>query len=215
MTLRRKRPTTTMCCGAEVDRGVACTECGRVAGRPASAPLAVLPATALSTSVPQLVAVPKTRRAPAKPAGARRPDRPRKRLRARNPERMARRYAEDFGPLAAAVRQLQCAVAGCERASDPAHVKSRGAGGGAWIAVAGEVIGNLAPLCRGHHTGGPGIPREQTQELAGVRVFEQSVALAVKLPGQAAVAVDRLAEVARLVGEWFRQGAPGIEAAPC
>ena len=120
-----------------------------------------------------------------------------------------------FGPLAAAVRQLRCAVVGCNGKPDPAHVKSRGAGGGAWIAVAGEVVGNLAPLCRGHHTGGPGIPREQTQELAGVRVFEQSVALAVKLPGQAAVAVDRLAEVARLVGEWFRQGAPGIEAAPC
>lgn len=117
---------------------------------------------------------------------------------------MARKHLEDFGPLAMAIRQLPCAVIGCDRASVPAHVRSRNAGYGAWIIVDGHNIGNLAPLCSGHHTGGSGIPRDHTQH-QGIRTFERSVGLAVKLPGRPERRVDRLAEVAEAVGEWFLQ----------
>lgn len=119
---------------------------------------------------------------------------------------MSRKLIEDFGPLAMAVRQLPCAVAGCERGapSDPAHVRSRQAGYGAWLIRNGHSVGNLAPLCRGHHTGGPGIPREHTHH-QGVRTFDQSVVLEVRLPELPPQRVDRLAEVAEIVGEWFKQ----------
>lgn len=44
----------------------------------------------------------------------------------------------------AATRADRCAVFGCRRISDAAHVRSRGAGGG-------DEPGNLLPLCRNHH----------------------------------------------------------------
>jgi hypothetical protein len=128
---------------------------------------------------------------------------------------MAKRHAEDFGPLADAVRRLTCAVVGCDRSPvDPAHVLGRAAGGGAWIVVGGRVVGNIAPLCRGHHTGMPGFRREHIQH-QGTRTFERSVGLAVKLPGTEPRKVDRLAEVAEAVGEWFKAGAAGLPEVPC
>lgn len=204
MTLRRKRRPPPVCCGAEVAAGVSCPGCGAVAGRQK--------APAKNSKVRQPL-----RRKSAKPRPARAP-RPRKSLRASNPERRAKRYADDFGPLAAAVRQLRCAVVGCDRTPvDPAHVVSRAAGGGAWVWASSlyREVGNLAPLCRGHHTGAPGFPREHTQHQAGLRAFQQAVGLAVKLPGEPERPVARLAEVAEAIGDWFKRGAPGIEGAPC
>lgn len=71
------------------------------------------------------------------------------RLRSRNPERAARRRERDFGPLAEYVRGLACASCGAPAPSDPAHVKSRGAGGHATLE---NGAGNLVPLCRLCHT---------------------------------------------------------------
>jgi len=67
------------------------------------------------------------------------------------PEAKAKRaakYERDFGPLADYVRGLRCCS--CERLgpSDPAHVKSRGAGGHARL---DNGDGNLIPLCRTCH----------------------------------------------------------------
>jgi len=133
-------------------------------------------------------------------------------IRARNPKRAQAAQGEDFGPLADAVRRLPCCVAGCRRDPvDPAHVRSRGAGGSAWIEVDGRRVGNLAPLCRAHHTGGPGITRPQHQ--IGVPQFELENALELRLPGREAARAFTLAAVAEAVGRWFEDGGPeeGIE----
>ncbi len=66
-------------------------------------------------------------------------------MRRRNPERAAKRYDRDFGELAAYVRTLPCASCEAPAPSDPAHVKSRGAGGHAWLE---NGHGNIIPLCR-------------------------------------------------------------------
>lgn len=71
------------------------------------------------------------------------------RIRPRNPERAERRRAEDFGPLAEHARGLPCAACGAPAPSDPAHVKSRGAGGHARL---DNGDGNIIPLCRPCHT---------------------------------------------------------------
>lgn len=77
------------------------------------------------------------------------------RLRARNPERAARRQAEAFGDCARMARLLPCCVCLALPPSDPAHVLSRGAGGKDWA--------NCAPLCRRHHS---------EQHHLGLRSFE-------------------------------------------
>jgi hypothetical protein len=68
------------------------------------------------------------------------------RVRPVNPERRARLHAEQFSTHADFIRSLPCAVPGCGcRPVDPAHVRSRGAGGKACDQV---------PLCAGpvgHH----------------------------------------------------------------
>ena len=71
------------------------------------------------------------------------------RLRSRNPERCAKRYARDFGDLAAYVRTLPCAACGRDGPSDAAHVRSRGAGGHAW---GEDGHSNILPMCRQCHT---------------------------------------------------------------
>lgn len=58
-----------------------------------------------------------------------------------NRKRRARLYAKQFGEHAETIRELPCCVCGA-RPSDPAHVRSRGAGGTAK---------DLVPLCRWHH----------------------------------------------------------------
>lgn len=137
-----------------------------------------------------LVAVPK----PARAIRARKP------LRRVNARRRRAALAEDFGDLADVVRTLPCCVAGCARGpSDPAHVRSRGAGHHAWITIDGVTVGNLAPLCRTHH---------DEQGRRGVKPFEAAHKLIVRWPaiGLSVVAAD-LAEVAAIVGH--RVGASG------
>lgn len=66
----------------------------------------------------------------------------RTRLRARNPERMAKRRADAFGPQAELCRALRCCVCGFPPPSDPEHVRTRGAGG---------KDRDTVPLCRSCH----------------------------------------------------------------
>lgn len=73
----------------------------------------------------------------------------------RNRKRVAMRKERDFGTYADWIRLLPCAVPGEPRhwgrwsakhqmaVCDAAHVRSRGAGG--------RSLGNLIPLCTGHH----------------------------------------------------------------
>lgn len=149
---------------------------------------------------------------PAFPKPTREP-KVRKRLKPRNVERHAARLAEDFGELAAAVRRLPCCVAGCRRdPTDPAHVVSRGAGGHAWITVDGVEVGNIAPLCHPHHTGGFGVTRPQHG--IGTAAFEAENRLELRMPEWAPRAYMTLAEVAAAVGEWFKAGRPGADSTP-
>ena len=137
---------------------------------------------------------------------ARAPGRKRKALRPRNEDRAAKARAENFGELADLVRSLPCCVEGCRRwPVDPAHVVSRRRGA-AWIVVDGVEVGNIAPLCRAHHTG-PGFARPQHQ--VGIPTFETEQRLVVRLPGRLAAPAATLAEVAAAVGRWAKDGAPG------
>lgn len=62
-----------------------------------------------------------------------------------NKPRLEKRRAESFGPCSRAARRGSCAVPGCKSPppQEPAHVRSRGAGGLDWKNVIG--------LCRKHH----------------------------------------------------------------
>ena len=62
-----------------------------------------------------------------------------------NRERKEKLNAAAFGPCARLSRLTPCCVPGCKRLppGDPAHVRSRGAGGGDWA--------NVVPFCRRHH----------------------------------------------------------------
>lgn len=73
-------------------------------------------------------------------------------LRQRNSSRKADAYARDFGEEAEAVRGMPCLACGLTP-SDPAHVRSRGAGGGRF---------DIVPLCRAHH---------QEQHQHGIQTF--------------------------------------------
>lgn len=66
----------------------------------------------------------------------------RKPLRQRNPARRARLLAEQFGAQAQRCRESACCVCGAPPPSDPAHVRSRGAGG---------KDADTVPLCRSCH----------------------------------------------------------------
>jgi hypothetical protein len=125
----------------------------------------------------------------------------RSRLKRRNHVRAQEARAEDFGELAEFVRGLPCAVAGCKRTpSEPAHVVSRGAGGHAWSMVDAKPVGNILPLCRAHHTGGPGVTRPQ--HTVGWPTFNAENVLILRLPGRAAQNFENGAAVAAAVGEW-------------
>lgn len=131
----------------------------------------------------------------------------------RNRNRSARALAEDFGELAAAVRRLPCCVRGCSGGpTDPAHVVAKRRGH-AWIVVDGVKVGNIAPLCRGHHTGAPGGP-VHPQHQVGIAAFERENRLELRLPATATTSHATLAEVAAAVGRWVLAGAIG-EDAPC
>jgi hypothetical protein len=72
----------------------------------------------------------------------------------RNRKRSTAALDQDFGEEAKTVRALPCLVAGCcVTPVEPAHVKSRGAGGGRF---------DIVPLCHAHH-------REQHSR--GIRTF--------------------------------------------
>lgn len=58
----------------------------------------------------------------------------------RNRKRAAKAKAAEFGLQAALCRTLPCAACGHSAPSDPAHVRSRGAGG--------QDRGNVIPLCQ-------------------------------------------------------------------
>jgi hypothetical protein len=135
--------------------------------------------------------------------------------RARHSHRPTKRAsrAKSFGDLAVHARRLPCLVSGCERGPiDAAHVRSRGAGGQAWLIREGAEVGNIVPLCRCHHTGGGGVLRPQHN--VGVKAFEREHQLVVQLPGQAAQQVDTMAHAAAIIGWWFKAGAPE-GAGPC
>jgi len=70
------------------------------------------------------------------PANSRKP------LRQRNPERRARLLVEQFGAQAQHCRDSPCCACGAPPPSDPAHVRSRGAGG---------KDSDTVPLCRSCH----------------------------------------------------------------
>lgn len=60
-----------------------------------------------------------------------------------NRERRAERLETAYGPQAKLCRELPCCACGRRAPSEPAHVRSRGAGG--------KDRGNVLPLCRTHH----------------------------------------------------------------
>jgi hypothetical protein len=74
-----------------------------------------------------------------------------------NKERREKRNALAFGPCARLARLTPCCVPTCKRLppGDPAHVRSRGAGGKDWA--------NVVPFCRKHH---------DEQHALGVPAFE-------------------------------------------
>lgn len=136
-----------------------------------------------------LVAVPKPTRT----------ERARRKLRPVNGPRRRRAIAEDFGDLAAIVRTLPCCVVGCEQGpSDPAHVRSRGAGHHAWLVIDERKVGNLAPLCRAHH---------DEQGRRGIRTFEASHKFTVRWRWACAavtwIPAASLAEAAAAIGRMF------------
>ena len=88
-----------------------------------------------------------------------------------NLARMAALNAAAFGPQADLCRSLPCCCCGAPPPSDPAHVRSRGAGGR---------DSDTVPLCRQCHT---------AQHTLGIRTF------------QAEHSLDLVAEAARLAGE--------------
>lgn len=205
MTLRRKRPAAIECCGTEVSAGVACNGCGQVPGRSRAASPA-------NSKAPARPADPGVALRPAFPKPTREP-RERKRLRPRNVERHAARLASDFGPLAEAVRKLPCCVDECRGRAEPAHVRSRGSRHGAWIIVDGREVGNIVPMCRGHHTGAPGMPSRCVQHKAGTRAFERDNPIKIRLPTRREF-TSTLAEIAAAIGEWFKAGQPGGDGTP-
>ncbi len=82
----------------------------------------------------------------------------------KNRKRSAAALDQDFGEEAKTVRALPCLVAGCcGTPVEPAHVKSRGAGGGRF---------DIVPLCHVHH-------REQHSR--GIRTFAKIYSLDLRL----------------------------------
>ncbi len=73
-------------------------------------------------------------------------------IRRSNPERAAAAKVAHFGPLAVYVRTLPCDVCGLPGPSQACHVRTRGAGNGAWITLPGGlVVGNIYAGCAACH----------------------------------------------------------------
>lgn len=99
-------------------------------------------------------------------------------------------------------------------------MRSRGSRHGAWIEVDGVEVGNIVPLCRSHHTGGPDMPSRCVQHKAGTRAFERDNPIMIRLPawlgrvGPRREFVSSLAEIAAAIGEWYKAGCPGGDDTP-
>ena len=70
------------------------------------------------------------------------------RINPRNEERCDARREQDFGPLGDYVSERSCCRCSAPAPSDPAHVRSRGAGGRSHL---DNGDGNIIPFCRGCH----------------------------------------------------------------
>jgi hypothetical protein len=116
-----------------------------------------------------------------------------KRLKSRNRADAAR--DQDFGEEAATIRKLPCTVPGCSGyPSQPAHVVSRGAGGGRF---------DQAPLCHGHH-------REQHQ--IGIKSFAKKYGLDLRAEADAiALAHSEPLGIRGLADRWIVRCACGHE----
>lgn len=86
------------------------------------------------------------------------------RLRRVDPERAAARRADAFGPCAAMARLLPCAICRRPPPSEPAHVRSRGAGG--------KDRGNVWPGCSLHH---------RLQHDLGIATFEDRYGVSLEV----------------------------------
>ena len=82
------------------------------------------------------------------------------RVRPVNTERRAALRAEQFGHQAERCRIMDCCACGRRGPSDPAHLRSRGAGG--------RDHGNIVPLCRTCHS---------MQHAIGIKTFQARVAV--------------------------------------
>ena len=112
-----------------------------------------------------------------------------KRLRPVNSKRKRLRHARNFGEEAALVRSLPCLV--CGGLSEPAHVVSRGAGGGRF---------DLVPLCRDHH-------REQHDD--GVLTFAERHCLDLRAEAdRVAMLHDEPQGVRGLIKRWGSSADP-------
>lgn len=80
-----------------------------------------------------------------------------------NKERRARVNATTFGPQAVLCRTLPCCVCHRPGPSDPAHVRSRGAGG--------KDRANVVPMCRFHHS---------EQGAIGIRTFQAKYGISME-----------------------------------
>ncbi len=126
----------------------------------------------------------------------------RSRLKPRNDKRAAKAKAEDFGGLAELVRAIPCVVEGCgkgPRHTQAHHVVSRGANGKAFVPTmdyeGGEalatIVGNLVPLCHGHHHEG---------HARGWDTFNDEHEFVVRLPG-GSIGFDTIADCAEHIGK--------------
>ena len=95
-----------------------------------------------------------------------------KRVRAVNRERKSKRYARDFGDEAARVREMPCLITGTTP-SEPAHVTSRGAGGGRF---------DLVPLSPAMHLQQHAVGIESFQACHGLDLRAEADCIALEHP---------------------------------
>lgn len=93
----------------------------------------------------------------------------RKPIRRYNRERRRRLNAETFGPQAELARRMPCLVCGRRPPSDPAHVRSRGAGG--------RDRGNVVPLCRACHMRQGAVGARRFGEETGLDLHHEALTL--------------------------------------
>jgi hypothetical protein len=99
-----------------------------------------------------------------------------KRVNPVNKPRLEARHALAFGPCSRLARLSTCVVKTCRSMppGDPAHVRSRGAGGGDWA--------NVVPMCRAHHSEqhAKGVAQFEADHKLDLAKEAAAIALAVK-----------------------------------